>query len=186
VARSVAGATISEYASAMTQGLYILLAISAGLGSAMQTALLGSLSRERGTFEASFISALASVGGLAFVLGLRTRESSPSLPSPFDTILPFAGIALISALSLFFAVRGVPSYLAITGLFGFYYLFCASLVAPRVGIALFTASITAGTMIGAIMLDHYGAFGATVQRLDGLKVLGVAALLFGVFLIRGR
>jgi transporter family-2 protein len=101
-------------------------------------------------------------------------------------IVPFAGIALISAVSLALAVRGVPSYLAITGLFGFYYLFSASLVAPRIGIALFAASVTAGTMIGAVVLDHYGAFGATVQRMDGVKVVGIFALLTGVFLIRGR
>jgi uncharacterized membrane protein YdcZ (DUF606 family) len=171
----------------MTQALYILLAISAGFGSALQTALLGSLSRERGTFEASFISALASAGGLAFVLGLRTsRDPQPNLPSPFDLVLPFAGIALICAVSLVLATRGVPSYLAITGLFGFYYLFSASLVAPRIGIALFAAAITAGTMIGAVALDHFGAFGAGVQRIDGVKVLGIFALLAGVLLIRGR
>jgi transporter family-2 protein len=178
---------ITAYASAMTQVLYIMLAISAGLGSAVQTALLGSLSRERGSFEASFISSLASVGALAFVLGMRTtREPHPNLPSPFDMIVPFAGIALISAVSLALAIRGVPSYLAITGLFGFYYLFSASLVAPRIGIALFAASVTAGTLIGAVVLDHYGAFGATVQRMDGVKVVGIFALLTGVFLIRGR
>ncbi len=171
----------------MTQALYILLAISAGLGSAVQTALLGSLSRERGSWEASFISALASIGGLAFILGVRTsRDSNPSLPAPFDTVVPFAGIALITGVSLALAVRGVPSYLAITGMFGFYYLFSASLVAPRIGIALFAASITAGTMIGAVALDHFGAFGATAQRFDGVKLLGIFALLAGVLLIRGR
>jgi len=60
----------------MTQALYILFAISAGLGSALQTALLGSLGRERGAWEASFISALASAGGLAFVLGARSVKAS--------------------------------------------------------------------------------------------------------------
>ena len=90
----------------MTQALYILLAISAGLGSAVQTALLGSLSRERGSWEASFISALASIGGLAFILGVRTsRDSNPSLPAPFDTVVPFAGIALITGVSLALARR---------------------------------------------------------------------------------
>jgi uncharacterized membrane protein YdcZ (DUF606 family) len=171
----------------MTQALYILLAISAGLGSALQTALLGSLGRERGAWEASFISALASAGGLAFVLGARSvKGDQPSLPSPFETVIPFAGIAIICFVSLALAIRGVPSYLAITGLFGFYYLFSASLVAPRIGIALFAASITAGTMMGAVMLDHFGAFGATVQKLDSLKVAGIVALLAGVLLIRGR
>ena len=171
----------------MTQALYILFAISAGLGSALQTALLGSLGRERGAWEASFISALASAGGLAFVLGARSVKGPPSeLPSPYDTVLPFAGLAVICFVSLALAIRGVPSYLAITGLFGFYYLFSAALVAPRIGIALFAASITAGTMLGAVLLDHFGAFGATVQKLDGVKIAGIAALLAGVLLIRGR
>src|SRR6188474_483201 len=138
--RCVAPLLCTPYASAMTQALYILFAISAGLGSALQTALLGSLGRERGAWEASFISALASAGGLAFVLGARSVKGPPSeLPSPYDTVLPFAGLAVICFVSLALAIRGVPSYLAITGLFGFYYLFSVALVAPRIGIALFAA-----------------------------------------------
>ena len=171
----------------MTQVLYILLAITAGLGSALQTGLIGSLSRARGPVEASMISAIVSASGLAVVLGYKSvRGPGPSFTAPLDNVLAYGVILFAGSTILYLAMRGVESYLAVAGLFGFFYLFSAAFVAPRLGIALFAAAITAGTMIGSVALDHYGAFGATTQRIDGLRVLGVIALMAGVLLIRGR
>ena len=171
----------------MTQVLYILLAVIAGFGSALQTGLIGQLSRARGPIEAAFISALVSAGGLALVLSARAvKGTQPSLPAPFDNILIYLAIMVLMLTAAAFAIRGVPTYLGFTGALGFFYLFSAAFVAPRIGIALFAAAITAGTMVASVALDHYGAFGATAQRIDGLRVLGVIALMAGVLLIRGR
>ena len=184
---AVAAVPATPYASAMSQALFLLLALSAGFGSAVQTGLISSLSRARGPVEASMISALVSACGLAVVLGYKAtanqgpRFSAP-LDNPFTYVLAFAAGATL----LYLAMRGVDTYLAAAGLFGFFYLFSAAVVAPRLGIALFAATITAGTMIGSVLLDHHGAFGAGVYRIDAYRVLGVIALMAGVILIRGR
>jgi transporter family-2 protein len=171
----------------MTQVLYILLAVSAGLGSALQTGLISSLSRARGPLEASLISALVSVCGLTVVLGYKAAANhGQRFVAPLDHPAAYVIALVVGAGYLYLAMRGVDSYLATAGLFGFFYLFSAAVVAPRIGIALFAAAITAGTMIGSVALDHYGAFGGATQRIDAYRVIGVIALMAGVFLIRGR
>lgn len=171
----------------MNQVFYILLAMSAGLGSAIQSGLIGALSRARGPVEAAFISVLASICAMAAVLGYRAlKGAQPSLPAPFDSVFVYIGVILVAGTALAVTIRGVDAYLALAGLFGFLYLFAAAFVAPRAGIALFAASITAGTMLGAVAVDHFGAFGGAVVRINLPRILGVAMLLAGVALIRGR
>lgn len=161
--------------------------MSAGLGSAIQSGLIGALSRARGPVEAAFISVLASVCAMAMVLGYRSlKGSQPSLPAPFDGVFVYIGVILVAGTALAVTIRGVDAYLALAGLFGFLYLFAAAFVAPRAGIALFAASITAGTMLGAVAVDHFGAFGGAVVRINLPRIVGVAMLLAGVALIRGR
>jgi transporter family-2 protein len=93
-------------------------------------------------------------------------------------------IAVLAAGALTIGIRGLDPYLAIAGVSGLLYLFGASSLAPRVGIALFVGGVTAGTLIASITLDHFGAFGGVVQRISIVRVLGLMALIAGVLLIR--
>ncbi len=70
-------------------------------------------------------------------------------------------------------------YLAMTGA-----SFGAGWLAPKIGIALFSATVTVGTLAGSVLLDHYGAFGADVQRATLVRVVGLMALFLGVVLVR--
>ena len=72
----------------------------------------------------------------------------------------------------------------IAGVFGFTYLFGAAYLGPRVGVALFASAVTAGTLVGSVWLDHVGAFGGGVYRVDGLRIAGLIALFAGVVLVR--
>ena len=47
-----------------------------------------------------------------------------------------------------------------------------------------TATI-AGQVIGAALLDHVGAFGLPIHKVDIIRGIGVITLLLGVVLIRG-
>ena len=100
--------------------------------------------------------------------------------------LAHGGIIMVGAyLGWILYVRtGLDPYLAITGMFGLLYLFGASFLAPRVGIALFVGSVTAGTLIASLGLDHVGAFGGVVQRITFIRVVGLFVLLAGVAMIR--
>jgi transporter family-2 protein len=172
----------------MTEALYILLAFVVGFGSAFQVAMLGNLRGERGSFEASFINTLGALSALTIaivVLGL-TKVDPPDLPSPFDKTWMFALVCLAGLIALAIATRGVPPYLAFVGFFGFSYVLASAFLGPRIGIALYIAAVTAGTLVGGVGLDHFGAFGNPVVRVDSLKVIGLGFLMVGVVLIRGR
>jgi transporter family-2 protein len=116
--------------------------------------------------------------------GRSIRGSPPSLPAPFDGVIVFAIIAGLAAAAMLISLQGLNKYLAITGLFGFAYLVSAGFLAPRIGIALFASAVTAGTLIGSVALDHWGAFGAEVHRATAMRLFGLLFLVMGVVLVR--
>lgn len=169
----------------MTQVLYVLMAIGVGVGSAVQVGLVGQMGRIRGPEEATWISVLGTVTGMALLFTVQSlRQETPELPSPFDNVAPFAVITVLAAAALAVGIRGLDPYLAIAGVFGLLYLVGASFLAPRIGIALFVGGVTAGTLVASVGLDHFGAFGGVVQRISVVRVVGLVALLAGVMLIR--
>jgi uncharacterized membrane protein YdcZ (DUF606 family) len=171
----------------MTQLLYILFAFGIGVGSATQAALLGSLGGKRGSFEATWISVLVNMLGLGLILGGKAvKGGPPNLSSPFDSAFPYALIVLVFGVALLISLRGIEPYYALTGIVGLSYLASAAVLAPRIGVALFGASIMVGTLIGSVALDHIGAFGGGVYRVNAMRVAGMVALVAGLLLIRGR
>jgi transporter family-2 protein len=169
----------------MTQAFYILLALIVGLGSAVQVSMLGSLGRFRGPIEATWISMLASVVSATVFLAARSSlNDPPKLAEPFSHAYVFAPIAALAGLALAISIKGSHPYFAISGIFGFAYVISAGYLAPRTGIALFVAAVTAGTLIGSVALDHFGAFGNTEQRITLARTAGVLALIVGVVLVR--
>ena len=55
---------------------------------------------------------------------------------------------------------------------------------PRLGIAPTAVLIIAGQLIMAVILDHFGAFGAQKLPFNAMKGLGVALVIAGVVAIR--
>ena len=171
----------------MTQAIYIGAALLIGFGSAVQVGMIGSLGRQRGTFEATLISMLASVLGLAAFLVIRAlRSEPPQLPSPMNEPLVYVVLGGVATVALVVSMRGLQPYLSAAGLFGFLYVVSAAFLAPRIGIALYVSAVTAGTLVGSVALDHLGAFGAEMQRVTLVRGLGLLALILGVVLVRGR
>jgi transporter family-2 protein len=169
----------------MTLAIYILLALLIGFGAAVQTGMIASIGRLRGPTEAAWISLLATACFLSIVFAARSLRGNPaSLPAPFDGVLVFAAIAVLAALAMAVSLRGLDTYLAVTGLFGFAYLVSAAFLAPRIGIALFASAVTAGTLVGSVALDHWGAFGADVHRVSFMRVAGLLFLILGVVFVR--
>lgn len=171
----------------MDQLLYIGVAVMAGLISAAQVGLIGAITRDRGPFEATWISMLASLAGMALVLGVMSAVGrSPNLPSPFDSIGLYVVLFALMAGSLFMAGQGLPRYVLLTGVTSIPYLLAASWAGPRIGIAVFIAAVVTGQLAGSVALDHVGAFGATPRPVDLARAAGIVALLAGLVLIRGR
>jgi len=130
----------------MTQAIYIGAALLIGFGSAVQVGMIGSLGRQRGTFEATLISMLASVLGLAAFLVIRAlRSEPPQLPSPMNEPLVYIVLGGVATVALVVSMRGLQPYLSAAGLFGFLYVVSAAFLAPRIGIALYVSAVTADT-----------------------------------------
>jgi bacterial/archaeal transporter family-2 protein len=160
----------------MNQVLFILIAVGAGMINALQLSMLGGISRDRGSFAATWISMLASLAGMALLMAVLA----------FRGLTAFAILAAIMTTSLVLAGRGLPPYLLLTGLTSIPYLLAAAFVGPRIGLGVYFASIVTGQLTGSIFFDQLGAFGAAQRPVDGLRLAGVAFLIVGVVLIRGR
>lgn len=171
----------------MPPSLWIAIPIVLGCTQALQVSLLGAMNRLRGPGEASWVSILGSLAGLSLALALQALSGrSLAMPGAFALPLVPAAVALAAAAILAFAIQGIPAYLGLAGLLAVPYLLAASFLAPRIGVGLFLAAIITGQLLGGVALDHVGAFGAVPRPVDLSRLLGIAALLVGVVLIRGR
>ncbi len=169
----------------MTHNAYVLLSIMVGLGAATQLAMLGAMGRERGAYEATWISIVGTIGGLAIVLVVRSfRGDSPNLPAPLDSSWPFALVVALCAVALVISMRGLSPYLALCGLFATAYLLSVGFAAPRIGVALFLGAATAGTLFGSAVYDHVGAFGSEAHPTTLLRAGGIGVIFLGVVMVR--
>ena len=163
----------------------LFVAFVVGLGAATQFAMIGSLARERGAPEATFISLMGTVGGIATLLAVRLlRGSPPVLPTPIDRLATIAVIGICAVTLLVIALRGTQPYFAFTGVFAVAFLISTALIVPRIGIGLFFITNAAGTLVGSVLLDQIGAFGAQPVPTTPMKLLGLGVVLVGVGLVR--
>lgn len=102
--------------------------------------------------------------GLALILlvALATRQ-----PAPLTAGLPRA-----------------PWWIWLGGVFGATFIVVSIVLTPRLGAALMLASMIVGQLVAALLIDHYGLFGAEVIRLTPIRIIGAALLVAGVLLIR--
>ncbi len=113
--------------------------------------------------------------------------------SPINAALvSFAvGTAALAVISLAMGVRPTPSavkelpwYAWAGGLYGAFFVTAAVIAAPRLGLAFFIAILVAGQLMMALLLDHFGALGLERQPITPVRLLGIALILGGVFLVR--
>lgn len=142
--------------------VYVLFAITAGAGVAAQAVINGRL---RFILGAPVWAATAQfVVGLAVLIlfGVVSRQAVPAAAD---------------------AARA-PWWMWTGGLFGALFILMAVVATPVLGAALMLASSIVGQLGAALLIDHYGLFGATVIRITPTRVMGVVLLGLGVILIR--
>lgn len=81
------------------------------------------------------------------------------------------------------AASGVPWWAWLGGLIGAFYVFSATVSAPRIGTAALTAAGVCGSMLAAMILDHYALAGCPRQPASLGRMAGVAMVVAGVFVI---
>jgi transporter family-2 protein len=137
--------------------LIILIGLAGGIAVGLQSPMASMLTQRMGIFESVFI---VHVGGAVIAL----------IP------LLFYGGGKLSQW------RSVPWYTLGAGVFGLIVIAAISYMIPRVGVATSITAIVAGQLLVSIILDHFGLLGMAVKPLDVTRVIGIAVVLFGVWL----
>ncbi|MBF2049434.1 MAG: DMT family transporter [Leptolyngbya sp. IPPAS B-1204] len=139
--------------------LFLLtLAVLSGLAITLQGQFMGLLDKGIGTKESIFIT--YGIGGMIATLMMIITQGGNLR-----------------------AWHGVPWYAFSAGALGLIIVGTIGYVVPRLGLAPGFTLIVASQFISAVLIDHFGLFGASVRTLDGTKLLGVAILMIGVWLI---
>lgn len=141
----------------------MLLAALAGAGLAVQAAVNIQLRAATGSaLWAAIITAGLAVALLAGAQ-LFARE-----------------VLIVTTLSQY------PWWIWIGGLLGGAYVFAIVALTRHLGVALVFASIVVGQLLTGLLIDHFGWFSVTVQRLTPARLLGAVLLVAGMLLIRWR
>ena len=142
--------------------LLVALGLVAGMMIAAQGAMNGRLGYYLGgPLQAAFIS--FTVGWLALLLvNLALGHRPVSLST----------------------VSQAPWWAWIGGLLGAVMVAGAATAVPRIGVAAWIGAVMAGQLFAAVLYDHIGAFGQDVRPATPLRLLGVALLGVGVYLVR--
>ena len=135
-----------------------LLAVISGFAITLQGQFMGLLDKSLGTKESVFITyASGGLFAVLVILGTRGLNLQPQLPLPW--------------------------YAFTTGFLGLILVATIGYVVPRIGAARGFTLILASQFLLAALIDHFGLFGAVTRPLDPGKVLGLAAMLGGVWLV---
>ena len=136
--------------------LIILVGLAGGVAVGLQSPMASMLTQKLGLFESVFI---VHIGG--------------------------AIIALIPMLiygNKLSQWRSVPWYTLGAGIFGLVVIAAISYMIPRVGVAASIITVVAGQLLVGSILDQYGLLGASIRPLDLTRAVGLAVVLFGVWL----
>jgi len=143
------------------KGVAYLLGLSAGFGLSAQIGMNAQLRRNLGSaYPAALISFLVGTAALV-VLMLVTRTPLPSR----DTL------------------GSVPLWAWFGGMLGAFYVAISTIVAAELGASSLLALAIAGQLVTALVLDHFGWLGLPENPITAMRMLGVALLGAGVWLI---
>lgn len=145
----------------MNVWLFASIALAAIVGmvlplQALLNARLGALTQ--GALFASFVSFAVGTLALGLVLGL-SRTPWPQLRE----------------------LAALPPWLWLGGLIGALFVFCGTLLVPRLGAAGLICLVVFGQLAGSLLVDHFGVLSTPrpvdAARLGGAILVGVGALL---------
>jgi transporter family-2 protein len=136
-----------------------------------------------------FLVGLAVIGGIAVTLqGQFMGLMEQTLGTRASVFITYASGGLVVA--LFILVRGVdlegwrriPWYAFSAGLLGLVIVGTIGFVVPRLGVAGGFTLIVTSQFIIAALIDHFGWFQAAVRPMDLPRILGLVAMMLGVWL----
>lgn len=128
--------------------------------------------------------------GIPIMAALNSRLGA-QLGSPWAaTFLLFVLSAVLSGIAMMFLGMpkqgwfGAPAIYYAGGLLVAFYVLSVTWTAPRIGVANAIFFVLVGQIVAAGLIDQFGLFGAVRSPLTGMRLLGMALMLVGVFLAR--
>ena len=137
--------------------LIILIGLAGGVAVGLQSPMASMITQRLGLFESVFI---VHIGGAVMAL----------VP-----LLIYGGGKLGQW-------RSVPWYVLSAGVFGLVVIAAISYMIPRVGVAAAVTTVVAGQVLAGAVIDHYGLLDAHLRPMDLTRAIGLAVVLFGVWL----
>jgi transporter family-2 protein len=133
------------------------------------------------------------VGAFAGVQAGANARLSKAAESPLAAGLLTAAIALLAMAAVAAAARPpVPSRVALAsapwwawvgGLAGAAYVLVAIVAAQPLGAVALAGFVVCGQLVASVVLDHFGLVGFEPRPVNLVRLLGVALLLAGVYLV---
>jgi transporter family-2 protein len=145
---------------AVDRGLAVALTAVVGGFIALQAPINSTLGQRVGSFQAAFLSFAIGTALLALIAALA-RGGLGQLPD----------------------ARGLPWYYLTGGLLGAAYVTTVLVTVRALGAGAVVAATIAGQLSASVALDHFGLLGVERQPITLTRVLGVALLALGVYLI---
>ncbi|HMB15125.1 MAG TPA: DMT family transporter [Pelovirga sp.] len=145
----------------MSNLVLMLLIACGGVAVAIQPSINARLAQKTGFLEAATIS--FAVGTLVLLL-----------------------VSLLSGQGSFRRIVEVPWWQLTGGFFGAFFVTMTIVGVPRIGTTAVLALTIASQLTAAMVMDHYGVLGMRGIPVDGKRIVGVALLLIGVFLVCKR
>ena len=122
--------------------------------------------------------------------GLGEKLQSPSLASAilllFGSSVVVAYLLMTEGLPELFITNNIPAYFYLGGFFIAFYILTVTTIAPRFGIANAISFVLLGQLIAMTLIDHYGWLGALQVTANQQRLLGIACMVLGVFLVLKR
>jgi bacterial/archaeal transporter family-2 protein len=143
----------------MDRGLAVLLTAAVGGLIALQPPVNAGLARATGSLPAAFVSFLLGTVILAALVALSGK--SGGLGSTFD----------------------VEWYYLTGGILGVLYVFTVLVTVSSIGAGAVAAATVTGQLVASVVIDRLGVLGLEQTPLSASRLLGVALLLVGTYLV---
>jgi len=142
------------------RGAAVLLTAFTGGLVALQAPVNSILGRAIGTWQAAFVSFAIGTVALAAIAALAT-----------------GGLGQVSG------VRNVSWVYLTGGLLGAAYVTTILVTVRTLGAGGIVAATIAGQLAISVVIDHFGLVGVAKQPITALKILGIALLALGTYLV---
>jgi len=142
------------------RGAAVILTAATGGLVALQAPVNSILGRAIGTWQAAFVSFAIGAVALAAIAALAT-----------------GGLGQVSG------VRNVSWVYLTGGLLGAAYVTTILVTVRTLGAGGIVAATIAGQLAISVVIDHFGLVGVAKQPISALKILGIALLALGTYLV---